>query len=82
MPKTVRPLVCAALLAAFAPAWADVSRDEAAAAALRVVSGRVLAVDRAQSGDRAVWRVKVVTPAGEVRVIVIDAVTGEPLQPR
>jgi uncharacterized membrane protein YkoI len=82
MPKAVRSLLCAALLAAFAPAWADTSRDDAAAAALRVASGRVLAVDRAQSGERPVWRVKVVTPAGEVRVIVIDLVTGQPVQAR
>ncbi|MCC2632893.1 MAG: Propeptide, PepSY amd peptidase [Ramlibacter sp.] len=80
MPKALRPLLCAAFLAAFAPAWADASRDDAAAAALRVASGRVLAVDRAQSGDRPVWRVKVVTPQGEVRVIVIDLATGQPLQ--
>lgn len=80
MPKALRPLLCAAFLAAFAPAWADASRDNAAAAALRVASGRVLAVDRAQSGDRPVWRVKVVTPQGEVRVIVIDLATGQPLQ--
>lgn len=82
MPKAVRPILFAALLAALAPAWADTSRDDAAAAALRVANGRVLAVDRAQSGDRAVWRVKVVTPDGEVRVIVIDLVTGQPLQAR
>ena len=79
MPKLVRPLLCAALLAALAPSWAEASRDDAAAAALRVASGRVLAVDRAQSGERAVWRVKVVTPAGEVRVIVIDLATGQPV---
>ena len=80
MPHAIRSLLCAALLAAFAPAWAaDASRDQAAAAALRVASGRVLAVDRAQAGDRPVWRVKVVTPAGEVRVIVIDLATGQPL---
>ena len=82
MPDVVRPLLCAALLAAFAPVWADTSRDDAAAAALRVASGRVLAVDRAQSGDRPVWRVKVITPEGEVRVIVIDLATGQPVQPR
>ena len=82
MPQVVRPLVCAALLAAFAPAWANVSRDDAAAAALRVASGRVLAVDRAQSGERPVWRVKVVTAAGEVRVIVIDFASGQPVPGR
>jgi hypothetical protein len=82
MPHAVRSLVCAALLAAFAPAWANVSRDDAAAAALRVASGRVLAVDRAQSGERPVWRVKVVTAAGEVRVIVIDFASGQPVPGR
>jgi uncharacterized membrane protein YkoI len=77
-----RSLLCAALVAAFAPAWADVSRDDAAAAALRVASGRVLAVERAQSGDRPAWRVKVVTPEGEVRVILIDVATGQPVPAR
>jgi hypothetical protein len=73
----VRSLLCAALLAgAAAPSWADVGRDEAAAVAQRVASGRVLAVDRAQSGDRPVWRVKIVTPAGDVRVILVDVATG------
>jgi hypothetical protein len=68
------PLLCAALLVAAAPAWADVSRDEAAAAAQRVANGRVLSVER--SGQ--VWRVKIVTAQGEVRVIYIDAATGRP----
>ncbi|MEJ5991217.1 PepSY domain-containing protein [Ramlibacter sp. PS3R-8] len=82
MPYAVRLLLCAALVAAFGPASAEASRDDAAAAALRVASGRVLAVDRAQSGDRPVWRVKVVTAAGEVRVIVIDFASGQPVPPR
>ena len=82
MPQAVRHLVCAALLAALAPAWSQASRDDAAAAALRVASGRVLAVDRAQSGERPVWRVKVVTAAGEVRVIVIDVASGQPVPGR
>lgn len=56
-----------------APAWADVSRDEAAAMAARQTGGRVLSVDRAESGRGPVWRVKVVTPKGEVRVVLIDA---------
>jgi hypothetical protein len=75
----VRSLLCAALLAAAAvPAWADIGRDEAAAVAQRMAGGRVLAVDRAQAGDRPVWRVKIVTPAGEVRVILVDVATGRP----
>jgi hypothetical protein len=49
------------------------SRDDAAAAAQRATGGRVLSVDRADSGGRAAWRVKVVTPRGDVRVVMIDA---------
>lgn len=72
--------VCVTLLLASAPAWADVGRDEAAAAARQASGGgRVLSVDRARGGDRAVWRVKLVTAGGEVRVVLIDAATGRPL---
>ena len=74
-----RKLILTAALAAVLPAWADVSRDDAAAIAQRVSQGRVLAVERAESGNRPVWRVKVVTPAGDVRVVLIDVATGRPL---
>ena len=55
-----------------APAWAELSRDDAAAVAQRVSGGRVLSVEKSGS----VWRVKVVTAKGEVRVILVDAATG------
>lgn len=64
--------ICAALMTLAAPAWAEVSRDDAAAAAQRVSGGRVLSVEKSGS----VWRVKVVTAKGEVRVILVDAATG------
>lgn len=54
------------------PAWAA-SRDEAAAIAARQTGGRVLSVERADSGRGPVWRVKVVTPRGEVRVVMVEA---------
>lgn len=74
----VRTLLCAALLAACGlPAWAAVGRDEAAAVAQRETGGRVLAVERSEAGGRAVWRVKVVTPRGDVRVVLVDATTGQ-----
>ena len=57
-------------------ALADVSRDQAAAAAQRETGGRVLSVDKSESSRRPVWRVKVVTPQGEVRVLLIDITTG------
>ena len=71
-----RSLLCALLFASALPAWADVGRDEAAAVAQRVASGRVLAVDRADAGGKAVWRVKILTAQGEVRVVVVDAASG------
>lgn len=74
----LRSLLCAALLAVtVAPAWAAVSRDAAAAIAQRSTGGRVLAVEQAQAGGRAVWRVKVLTPNGEVRVILVDVASGQ-----
>ena len=72
----MRTLLCALLLASALPAWADVGRDEAAAVAQRVASGRILAVDRADAGGKAVWRVKILTAQGEVRVVVVDAASG------
>jgi uncharacterized membrane protein YkoI len=67
---------CALLIVLATPAWADVSRDEAAAAAQRVASGRVLSVEKAEADHRPVWRVKVLTAKGDVRVILIDAASG------
>jgi len=71
----IKPL-CALLIVVAAPAWADISRDEAAAAAQRVASGRVLSVDKSEADHRPVWRVKVLTAKGEVKVILIDAASG------
>lgn len=68
-----------ALLLVCAPAWADVGRDEAAAAAQQAAGGRVLSVERSQVGNRSAWRVKLVTAGGEVRVVMVDAATGRPL---
>jgi len=78
MKALVKP-VCALLIVLAAPAWADISRDEAAAAAQRVSNGRVLSVEKTESERRPVWRVKVLTAKGEVRVILIDAGSGRVL---
>jgi len=75
MKVLLKPL-CALLIAVAAPAWADVSRDEAAAAAQRVASGRVLSVERTEADRRPVWRVKILTANGDVMVILIDAASG------
>lgn len=73
-----RQLLCALALAIATTAWAQVSRDQAAAAAQRASGGRVLQVEQA-GGERPAWRVKVLTPSGEVRVILIDQATGRPM---
>lgn len=74
--KLLAPLAFALVLGATLPAYADVSRDTAAATAQRMVpGGRVLAVERAGNA----WRVKIVTAQGQVKVILIDAATGSPV---
>lgn len=72
------PLV-AAMLAMSAPAWADIGRDQAAAVAQRASGGRVLSAEMAESGGRPVWRVKVLTAQGDVRIVLVDAATGRVL---
>ena len=75
--NTFAKLRCATLRLASNLAWADLSRDDAAAVAQRASGGRVLSVEKLESSGQPVWRIKVVTPAGEVRVIQIDVVTGQ-----
>ena len=75
--KAFSKLLCATLLLASSLAWADLSRDDAAAVAQRASGGRVLSIEKSESSGQAVWRVKVVTPAGEVRVIQVDVATGQ-----
>lgn len=77
--KILLNLVCALLMALTMPVWADMSRDDAAAVAQQASGGRVLAVDMAEHAGRPVWRVKVLTPQGEVRLVLIDTVSGRPL---
>lgn len=58
-------------------AWAGVSRDEAATLAQRSAPGRVLAVEQGVHVDnKLVWRVRMLTASGELRLVVIDADTG------
>ena len=74
--KFLTALTTALLMTLALPVWADVSRDDAAASAQRASGGRVLAVDKADREGRAVWRVKVLTPQGEVKVILVDVASG------
>ena len=53
------------------------SREDAAMLVQRQVGGRVLAAELARSGSREVYRVKILTSTGEVRIVLIDAATGQ-----
>ena len=74
--KLLKPLLCAFVLGSSLPALADIGRDEAATVAQRIAKGRVLAVERTDAGGKAVWRVKILTPQGEVRTFIVDAASG------
>lgn len=77
--KSLMTLISAVLLALAPPAWADVTRDDAATSAQQLSGGRVLAVEKTERDGRAVWRVKVLTPQGEVKVILVDVASGRTL---
>ncbi|PKO62023.1 MAG: peptidase [Betaproteobacteria bacterium HGW-Betaproteobacteria-18] len=77
--KFLTTVITTLMLALSLPAWADVSRDAAAAMVQKATGGRVLAVDQTEQGGRPVWRVKVLTPQGEVIVVLIDAASGRRL---
>lgn len=68
--------ICALALALGSPAAAQTGRDQAAAAAERQTGGRALAVEPMDTDNGPVWRVKVVTPRGEVRIVLIRADDG------
>lgn len=62
--------------AATAVAQAAVSAQEAAALVQARTGGRILAVETINVQGRIVYRVKVLTPDGEVRIFFVDAATG------
>jgi len=70
--KFIAALCCTLMLAWTAPAWAALSRDDAASMAEKSSGGRVLSVEKTNQDGRTYWRVKVVTPKGEVKVMLFD----------
>lgn len=67
-------LICTFALASSVALAID--RDEAATRAQQSSGGRVLAVETAKKNGDPVYLVRVLTPDGEVRVVVVDATTG------
>ncbi|MBW7861648.1 MAG: PepSY domain-containing protein [Rhodocyclaceae bacterium] len=68
--------VLACLLVTIAPSALAVDRERAAAIAQQETRGRVLGVTESERRGDPVFLVRVLTPSGEVRVIVVDARTG------
>jgi len=50
-----------------------VSLNQAVHQVQRETGGRVLSADTVKQGGRAVHRIKVLTPSGQVRIVTIDA---------
>ena len=55
---------------------AGISLNEAVQQVRRETGGRVLSADESSQDGRRVYRIKVLTPSGHVRVYVIDAQSG------
>lgn len=53
-----------------------VSLNQAVQQVQRETGGRVLSADTANHGGRAVHRIKVLLPSGQVRVVTVDAQAG------
>lgn len=77
--KSFLALVSVLLMALSLPAWADIDRDGAADMVQKASGGRILSVDKVQQEGRPVWRVKLLNPSGQVKVVLVDAATGRTL---
>ena len=77
--QLISALVLLGLLGIPELALARVNADQAAAVAQQSGAGRVLAVEKTNASGREVFRIKLLTPNGEVKVILIDAETGQKL---
>lgn len=54
------------------PVSAAMSREQAVRMVKQQTDGRILSVDTVRRGDRIIYRIKVLTPEGHVRVIEVD----------
>lgn len=67
------PLLGAALLVAGMALAREISAQEAVAQAQREVNGKVLSVQTLNVGKRKIYRIKVLTHDGRVRVVQVPA---------
>lgn len=59
------------------PGRGGMSLDRAISVAKRTTGGRVLSAETSEQRGRIVYRIKVLTPEGQVRYIYVDADSGE-----
>ncbi|GGA66404.1 hypothetical protein GCM10011521_00650 [Arenimonas soli] len=74
MLNALRPLLLIAIVALALPAWAEEARAQRTEVGERIREverdgGRVLRAERIQRGGQDVYRIKVLTPEGRVRVL-------------
>jgi uncharacterized membrane protein YkoI len=75
--KTWLKVCILALCLSTASVYAAVSRDDAAELAQKKTNGgKVLSVEKFVDGSKSVWRVKVLTSAGDVRAVFVDEASG------
>ena len=79
MKTSLFPPPLAFMLLVSTAAHADISQQQAVSIAQSVHPGRVLAVKLVQENNAPVYRVKTLSAAGDVRIIVIDARSGKVL---
>ena len=61
---------------AYRDAGAGLSLNQAVQQVQQQTGGRVLSADPVQQGGRTYYRIKVLTPNGQVRIITVDAHSG------
>ncbi|QLI81596.1 PepSY domain-containing protein [Chitinibacter fontanus] len=75
--KSLIKVMILALCLSTASVYAAVSRDEASDLAQKKTNGgKVLNVEKFIDAGKSVWRVKVLTPGGDVRAVFVDEATG------
>ena len=55
---------------------ASLSLNDATELVQKRTGGRVLAAQEVREQERAMYRIKIITPQGEVRIVFVDAQTG------
>lgn len=72
-------LVCGALLLISQPVQADLSERQVAEQIQQQYGGQILDIKRLEANNHSAYRIKLLQPSGHVKLLLIDARTGEPM---